>query len=235
MPRPCSNELPLVETWGEVYRFKGHKYPWAPDAYLAFPWRYIREKNVRPGSYLQVSRDGDIWTKYELPYYFGDGWELNGRPVIEGMIEQGMVRRGDEVWQFGTVRFTEHGGIMLGGVEHDGGYFDRFMRITQRLDGFVSLDAAHSPGVVTTKVFTFSGTGLFVNAKVKGSLRAALQDSEGKTIPGFGLEDCETFKGDKTNRLISWKDGRNAGQLQDRPVRLLIELVDGKLYAIQFK
>lgn len=56
-------------------------------------------------------------------------------------MEQGMTRRGDEIWQYGTVRFTEHGGALYGGVEHEGGYGDRLLRLVQRLDGFVSLDA----------------------------------------------------------------------------------------------
>ncbi len=235
MPRPCSGELPLVNTGGEVYRMKAHKYSWAPDVYVAFPWRFIREQNVRPGSFLEVSRDGDIWKVYDAPYYFGSGWELNGREVIEGLMEQGMVKRGNEIWQFGTVRFTEHGGAMLGGVEHDGGYFDRFVRLTQRLDGFVSLDSSGaSAGTILTKIFTFSGLKLCVNANVQGRLRVEIQDIEGHGIKGFELNECEPVCGDNTCHFVQFKSGRNPGELQGQPVRLYFELFDSKLYSFEF-
>ena len=235
MVRPCEGELPLMETWGEVYRFKGHKYPWAPDAYLAFPWRYDRARNIRLGSYLQVSRNGTDWTRYEPPYYFSGGWELNGRLVKEGMIEQGMVLRGDKIWQFGTTRFTEHGGIMLGGAEHDGGYFDKFIKLTQRLDGFVSIDAMDgAKGIIQTKPLIFEGQELYINAKAKGFLRAELRDGGGNPIDGYNLGDCIAFTGDKTHTPIRWRESGNAARLQGGPIRILFELLDAKLFSFQF-
>ena len=55
------------------------------------------------------------------PYYLGPGWQLDDRQVLEALMEKGMIRRGDEIWQYGNVRFTEHGGALYGGVEHEGG------------------------------------------------------------------------------------------------------------------
>ena len=235
MPKPASGELPLIDTGGEVYRFYASKYAGAPDAYVGFPWRYVREVNVRPGSVLMTSRDGATWRRYEPPYYFKPGWVLEGRTVLEALMEPGMILRGDEVWQYGTVRFTEHGGVLYGGVEHDGGYHDRLLRIVQRLDGFVSLDAGASPGTAVTRPLRFAGDRLTLNVASKGRVRVALQDEAGNGIPGFGVDDCDPIRGDSVRHLVTWKKSADLSRLAGKTVRIRFELSDAKLYALQFK
>jgi hypothetical protein len=208
---------------------KAIKYPWAPDVYLAFPWRYNLAENIRPGSFIMVSRDGERWTRYESPYYLESGWALNGRTVVEALMEQGMIRRGERIWQFGTVRFTEHGGALYGGVEFEGGIHDRLLRLTQRLDGFVSLDAGPDGGFALTKPLTFKGARLTINVAAKGSVRVAILDASGKTIPGF--ESAEV-SGDSVSKEIQWP--ADLTSLEGKPVRLRFELRDAKLFAFQF-
>lgn len=225
-PKPAGGEFPILECGGEVYRMKAVKYPWAPDVYLAFPWRYKLAQNIRPGSFIMVSRDGERWTRYEAPYYFGSGFDLDGRTVLEALMEQGMVRRGARIWQFGTVRFTEHAGALYGGVEHEGGIHDRFLRLSQRLDGFVSLDAGPDGGVAVTKPFTFKGTRLMINAK--GSVRVSMLDESGKPLPGF--EGAEAT-GDSVSQEVRLS---TLSALEGKVVRLRFELRDAKLFAFQF-
>jgi hypothetical protein len=235
LPKPTDQEFPVVDAGGQAYRLKGIKYPWAPDTYLAFPWRYVGKKNIRPGSPMMVSRDGENWTLYEPPYYFASGWELDGRKVLEALSEQGMVRRGDEIWQYMTVRFTEHGGALYGGVEHEGGVHDRVVRTTQRLDGFVSLEnETGKPGIAVSKPFTFKGQKLEVNAIVKESLKVALLDADGKPIDGFTVADCKPVKGDSVRHVIEWKNGSNVSTLAGKTCQLWLELDDAKLFALQF-
>ena len=233
-PKPVSGELPLIDTGGQVYRFKAIKYPWAPDVYLAFPWRFIHEGNIRPGSFLMVSRDGESWTRYEAPYYFASGFELDGRTVLEALMEQGMVRRGDEIWQFGTVRFTEHGGILYGGVEHEGGYYDRLLRLVQRLDGFVSLDAGEEGGTVVTRPLVFEGSRLVLNVAAEGSLRVGLLDETGQPLTGMSLADCDPIQADSTRHEVTWRGEADVRRLAGEVVRLQFELKDTKLFALQF-
>jgi hypothetical protein len=231
---PVRGELPLIDTGGQVYRFKAHKYPWAPDTYVAFPWRYIADGNIRPGSFLMVSRDGENWKGYEPPYYFASGWELDGRKVLEALTEHGMIRRGDEIWQYGTVRFTEHGGVLYGGVEHEGGTHDRLLRLTQRLDGFVSLDTKTGTGTVVTKPLVFEGQKLELNISARGSARVALLDEAGRPLAGFDLEDCDPAQTDSVRQTVTWKKRSEVGRLAGKVVRLKFELEDTKLYAFQF-
>jgi hypothetical protein len=229
-----SGELPLVDTGGQVYRFKGIKYPWAPDVYLAFPWRFVAEGDLRPGSFLAVSRDGESWTRYEPPYYFNSGWEIEGREVMEALSEQGMVRRGDEIWQFATVRVTTHGGIRYGGHENDGSMYDRLLKYTQRLDGFVSLDATSETGIALTRPFVFDGNRLQLNVAAGGFVRVAVLDETGREIEGYGSADCDAVSTDSIRRAVTWNGRSDLGRLSGRTVRLRFEMQDAKLYALQF-
>ena len=235
MPKPISGELPFVDAGGEVYRFYSHKYGAAPDVFLAFPWRYIRDANVRPGSVMMTSRDGVQWKIFEPPYYFAAGFNFGGRTVLEALMEPALIVRGDEVWQYGTVRFTEHGGALYGGVEHEGGYFDSLLRLVQRLDGFVSLDAGTTTGTVMSKPLAFGGRSLTLNVAAKGAVRVALLDESGKPLPGYRLEDCDPVRSDSVRQIVTWKGKPDVGALAGKTVRLQFEMTDAKLYAFQFK
>lgn len=236
LARPISGEVPLIDTGGQVYRFKAVKYRWAPDTYLAFPWRYVAEENVRPGSFLMVSRDGEHWIRYEDPYYFEAGWSLDGRKVLEALMEDGMIRRGDRIWQFATVRFTEHGGVLYGGKEHEGGVHDRLLRLEQRLDGFVALEAGKETGRVITKPFVFHGSKLFLNLAAQGSARVGFLDENNRPIPGYSLADCEPIRADSVAYAVSWRgSGESVEALAGRVVKLEFELTDTKLFALQFR
>ena len=233
LSEPTSGELPIVDTGGQVYRFKAHKYEWAPDTYLAFPWRFLKEDNVRPGSFLMVSRDGVNWKRYEYPYYFASGWDLNDRKVIEALTEHGMIRRGDEIWQYGTVRFTEHGGVMYGGVEFEGGIHDRLMLLKQRLDAFVSLDAGSSLGTVTPLPLIFRGKQLVININATASAKVAITDENGKAFPGFGFDDCDQIKGDFVAKTVTWNGNFSVEAMAGKTVRLNFLMKNTKLFAFE--
>ena len=235
LPKPTPQEFPPIDCGGQVYRFKGAKYAHAPDVYLAFPWRYVGKDNIRPGSFLMVSRNGDNWTRYEPPYYFPSGWQFNGRKVLEGLSEQGLMRRGDELWQYMTVRFTEHGGALYGGKEHDGSGYDRLVRLTQRLDGFVSLDLNKSGAWAETRPLVFGGSRLEINANVPGELRASLLDADGKPLPGLDAAACLPIRGDSVRHIVRWKDSPDLKRHVGSVVRLRLEGRDAQVYAIQFK
>jgi hypothetical protein len=234
-----TEELPIAigpDAQGrEVYRSKAVKYPWAPDTYVAFPWRYKKEGNVRPGSDLAVSRDGAHWHSYGEPFYLSSDWELEGRRVVEALMDHGMARRGDEVWQYATARFTAHGGAAYGGEEYEGGMHDRLVRLRQRLDGFVALEAGPASGSATTRALTFQGGRLSLNLAATGRVRVALLDARGQPLPGFGIEECDAIHGDALRQVVRWRGDPDVGRLAGRAVRLRFELQNAKLYAFQFR
>jgi hypothetical protein len=102
-----------------VYVPKADKYPWAPDAYLAFPVLYFDyEQPLEPAvrrvlfedkarglgsgqveTQTAVSRDGVHWRRLPSPAYLPVG-EYQGRHLHQIYIAEGMIRRGDEIWQY---------------------------------------------------------------------------------------------------------------------------------------
>jgi len=109
-------------------------------------------------------------------------------------------------------------------------------RLVQRLDGFVSADAAYDGGQLTTLPMVFEGKHLFLNVDTGalGSVRVELQDGEGRIIPGFGQDDCASINGNYVERLVNWKGKDDLSALAGRVVRLRFIMRSTKLYAFQF-
>ncbi|CAN5483171.1 hypothetical protein BH09VER1_BH09VER1_55190 [soil metagenome] len=223
--------VPIFKTVdGEVYRSRPSKYVGAPDAYLAFAWRLNVATDCRRTE-LGVSRDGRSWSFYGAssgnPPYVDVGWKLkSGLVVKEAIALHGLIYRGDEVWQYVAAKTVPH---------DDANPASRVLRLVQRRDGFVCVDATGEVGLITTKPFTFAGRELVVNAISKGGLRAALLGQDGRELPGFGLADCEVFQGDAVNAALKWRGGKSVEGLAGKTVRLRVELKDAKLFAFQFR
>jgi hypothetical protein len=203
---------------GEVYRIRAIKYPWAPDVYLAFVWRYSSDNDEVRHIDMGVSRDGDNWT------WFGTNWYIPLGEQEEELTLYGLIRRGDKIYQY----VDEGGG-------HGGSTQRVYYRYTQRLDGFVSLDAGSSVGTATTLPLKFKGSSLALNVKATGSVKVAITDSNGKAIAGFGFDDCNVINGDSTDKTVTWKSGKSVKALQGKAVRLQFQMQDAKLYAFEFK
>ena len=101
-----------------------------------------------------------------------------------------------------------------------------------RRDGFASLDAGSAEGSLTTRLVTFRGRHLFVNAETSGGeLRAEVLDRDGTPIPGLTRAACEAVRGDGTQQPVRWKGGAELAQVAGRPVKIRFHLRGGKLYA----
>jgi hypothetical protein len=135
----------------------------------------------------------------------------------------GLIRRGDEIWQY-----ADYGGA------HGGGNRRTYARLTQRLDGFVSLDAGEKSGWVTTRPLIFKGRRLMLNVAAQGSMRVAVLDEKGNELKGFGLADCDPVIGDATSYLVRWRKNIDLSELAGKVVRLKFELKNTKLYAFKF-
>jgi len=101
-----------------------------------------------------------------------------------------------------------------------------------RRDGFASMNAQSTPGILLTRPITFSGKYLFVNAMAnQGILRAEIQDLDGNPIAPYTLENSVPFSDDSTIAQMHWNSEADLTQLAGQPVRILFELTDGALYA----
>jgi hypothetical protein len=159
----------------DIYITKAQKYPWAPDTYFAFPIVYFHyEKDGPPTRHIlmhpslgrgsgpvetqiSVSRDGVNWKRFSRPTYVGIGRQA-GRNVYTAYIAHGMVRRGEEIWQyyFGESQYhSAHKKDEAGRAVY---------RLIQRLDGFISMDSPYDREVtVVTKPLVFKGNRLLLN------------------------------------------------------------------------
>lgn len=227
--------------WTDIYDPEVVQYPWADDAYFAFPAlnHFHPDSPIRNHSRLEVgmcvSRDGINWKWPSLEAYipFGAGGrEHNG--MIYSML--GMIRRGDEIYQYHCATDIEHIG-QLGKIY---GYkkllnSGRIYRTVQRLDGFVSADFGHSGGELLTPILQFSGRELQLNVKAKkDENRVAVCDEKGTPISGFGLKDCRSIAADSVRNIVSWKKRSGLESLAGRPIRLRFQMKNAKLYAFQF-
>jgi len=227
-------ELPLHivnDGRGHVYRARPAKYAWAPDVYLNFVWRGGASGPHNPDSGyfwtdLGVSRDGLKW-KYYDPGYIEAGKDFDGETIVSAIASMGIIRRGAELWNYGSIRTKTKSG--------EDGTKGGLFRFTQRLDGYVSLNADDQAGTATTKPFTFAGERLIVNLKAPaGQLRVGLVNADGSPIAGFGLDDCTPLTADSIEVAVNWKSGAKLSDLAGKPVRMQLELRNGKLYAFQF-
>jgi hypothetical protein len=96
-----------------------------------------------------------------------------------------------------------------------------------RRDGFASMDAGASPGMLTTRPVIFKGEHLFVNIHApKGGLRVEALDETGRISA-----TSEPMSGDSTKLLIQWKSGSSLASLSGKPVRFRFHLTNGQLYS----
>ncbi|MDQ7817955.1 MAG: LamG-like jellyroll fold domain-containing protein [Melioribacteraceae bacterium] len=233
----------------DVYVAKAMKYPWAPDTYIAFPTIYFHYKNSFPetrsilnekkyqrGSgpletQLAVSRDGRNWKRLARPVYIGTG-KHDGRTVNTAYIAHGMVRRGNEIWQYYFGESQYHSSHVTD-PEGRGVY-----RVIQRLDGFVSLDSPYEKeAVVKTKPFTFEGNRLTLNidTDAAGYAQAGFADETGKPVEGFSVDDCIYINGDFLETEVEWLNkGKDISSLQGKTLQLVFRMRGSKLYSMQF-
>lgn len=233
----------------DVYVPKCVKYAWAEDAYLAFPIMYFhyhgdgpetRQALGRPDAergsgpletQLSVSRDGVHWKRYPRPAYVGIGRHA-GLDLKKAYMGHGMVRRGEEIWQYYV------------GSEQYHSFFrkqpsarEAIFRVVQRLDGFVSADTPYTGGTLTTRPLVFSGNRLVLNldTDAAGYAQVGLLDEEGQPMEGFSLDDCIYLNGDFIDAEVEWlTTGKDVSQLAGRRVQVVVHSRGTKLYSMQF-
>jgi len=231
----------------DIYVPKCVKYPWAPDTYLAFPLMYFhyhdegprtrqelgrRERNRGSGpleTQVAVSRDGITWKRYPRPAYIEIG-RHDGFDIHKNYIGHGMVRRGDEIWQyyFGSEQY--HSSWSTKGRE-------AVFRVVQRLDGFVSADTPYGGGQLVTRPLTFDGDRLVLNIDTgaTGYAQVGLLQANGTPIEGFSIDDCVYINGDHVEIEVEWLGkGTDISALAGRPIKVVVQSRGTKLYSMQF-
>ena len=254
-----SREIPTVMAADEqdpenlhLYTSAVVKYPFAPNVYFAFPaafqlykgadWQ-ARACNTADGTFevqFAASRDGIAWNRWRQSYVSAGVHEgLDLRMVSMG---PGMVRRGRLLYQYFVGCTFTHGRPVVWDKDMEnraewlkkdrGGIYCA----TQRVDGFVSMNADNKGGTLTTRPLLFNGDRLCLNLHTagSGSARVALLGADGNPLPGFTADDCEPISADAIDHEVRWKQGPEVAALSGKPVRVQLTMRNAELYALQF-
>jgi hypothetical protein len=258
---PSIDNLPVVLAadkddgpHSDIYYNASTLYPWAQDVYLMNQTHFRhfspqRNPFIRPrqaGQWedfgmlevqMAVSRDGINWQRPSREAYFptglADEWDR-----WYAVMGPGIIRRGNYLYQYYYSSGRLHDSVILR-PEYDEAakQLGGVGVVRQRLDGFVSADADHRGGWLTTPLLTFSGKRLRLNIDT-GSMGTAfveMQDVEGRPIAGFALADCEEVGGNFIDQQVYWKANSDVSSLIGKPVRLHFRLKRAKLYAFHFE
>ena len=239
----ASHEVPIVFGYDDQdpagsdhYNPACVQYPWAERAYFMFPSPYRHFPNPPIGRFgndglvdiqMALSRDGANWSRLSRDPYVSLGTEdeADSRQMYMAV---GMVRRGKRIFQYYGGCRTSHGEVPSrpGPIN----------RLEQRLDGFVSADAAFESGEFTTPTLAFTGTRLVlnINASAMGTCNVEILDGQGHAFPGFSLADCDEIGGNYVEKTVSWKGKTDLSLLSGRPVRLRFAARACKVFAFQF-
>ena len=102
-----------------------------------------------------------------------------------------------------------------------------------RLDGFMYLESAGGPGILGTRPLFWLGGALRLNLQSGHETRVQVTDTQGRTIEGYGFEDCQPFVGDELFWEPRWQNGLSMASLSNQMLRLEISLENARLYAIR--
>lgn len=240
------------DSYSDIYYNAFTPYPFAQDVGLMFTaqFRHMtkqRQPFVRPRVpdqwedfglleiQLAISRDGVAWQRPSREPYFptglADEWDR-----WYAVMAPGIVRRGNYLYQYynssgrlhdsATLRAEYESTTDLGGIG----------ALRHRLDGFISADADHTGGHITTPVITFTGGRLQLNIDTgaMGTARVEIRDANNSPITGYTLADCEEIGGNFIDQTVYWNGKADLAQIVGQPVRLHFKLTRAKLYAFQF-
>ena len=188
----------------------------------------LKDRPKRNEVSLGFSRDGFHWDRPDR------------RPFV-GVSE----RRGD--WNWGNVQSAGGGCLIVGdilyfyfsgrrgnsdstNVSSDAGSSTGLAFL--RRDGFASMDAGETEGTLTTRLVTFRGKYLFVNAgSDRGELRVEVLDAHGEVVPPFSRTLCAPIRSNKTLQAVRWNGVKDLGKVAGLQVKFRFYLRNGHLYS----
>jgi hypothetical protein len=197
------------------------------DLYIGMLWMfYIDHTNVgRINFQLCHSRDGIHWQRDPERRTFmdngpPDAWDANDmRAACRAVILE------DRVLIYYAGSRAHHG---------TGGMGEKGMDIglaTLRRDGWVSLDAGDTPGILRTRPFVHPGGDLYLNVDAAaGSVKARLIGAGGAPLPGFASAHPIT-----ADALAARVDFDRAGESPEgKAVQIELEMQHAQLYSFWF-
>jgi len=228
--------------------------------YSASPFRYhglhmalIERFHVTPDVLdpeLSFSHDGRAWSRPReraafIPRGAPGAWDSGWISFISGA----------PIPSRGRLLFF-YSGRAHGHYHHDAFAFKAIGVAALRVDGFASLYAQETPGLLLTPPMRWPGGELALNAdprrdlagvprRCSGEVAAEVRSADGKPLRGFSFADSvpvthntsasnELAQGeDDASSTVTWKSGRRMAALKGRSLRLALRLRDAHLFSFK--
>jgi hypothetical protein len=214
-----------------LYKNAATPYYRRPDIYLMFPKRFLPERRLDPAHepglsdiVFMFSREGRRWNRRFMEAFIRPGRDLNNWHHRAIEVGQGLVPTGTGEMSLYLVANYYTPAVHI-------------RRLALREDGFTSVHASYNGGEFTTKPLRSQGRELVLNyaTSAAGSIRVEVQDTAGRALPGFALDDALEIYGDELERVVAWKAGMDLGGISGQPVRLRFVMRDADLYSLRFR
>ena len=241
-----SKEMPTAFGYDETdpvesdhYNPAAVEYLWAQSAYFMFPSAYMHHPSPPPNDglldiQLAVSRDGVEFTRPQRRPYVPLGLAGDVDSQCQYMAV-GMLRVGSCIYQY-------YGGYSVSHGRHNEARTQKrrqgsLCAVRQRLDGFMSADAAYTGGELLTPPMSFEGgrLELNINASAMGACQVGILDAQGEPIEGYSADECDFIHGNHVARAVTWGGKEDVSALTGRTVRLHFVMRATRLYAFQFR
>lgn len=215
------------------------------DMYLGF-LEVFHTTYRRLDTQLLASHDGRAWSRVcEGEVFLPNGPEGAFDSFWAFPAASPPIRVGDELWFYYAGRGHPHTSPpppIWPGEDETGALRQSYWACTglarMRLDGFASLDTSGEPGdVVTVPLQLSAARELVVNANADrfppGSswLKVGFTDLSMEPLAGYGLDDCDEFRGDAVEHVVTWRGSSDLSQLPPGPVRLHFRSMNTRLYS----
>ena len=178
---------------------------------------------------LAVSRDGLNWSravdrKIILPFgpvgSWDGGWAFpSSNPPIRVGDRLFIYYQGRRTFHWGTRPYS----FVQGGETYEVndpryGHIGAIGLAFMRVDGFASMKAEGSPGVLLTRPLMLpKGRQLTINAMAKGSIKVAVLDESGRPLPKFALDESIEVTGDSLEHRVRWKQAGEGTRIERPP------------------
>ncbi len=222
-----------------LYTNATHPYFRAPQTLIAMPFRFSPQKQVLSeealirfevdptqqkgvsDAVLMTSRGGNVYDRKFLTSFIRPGTDQRNWAARSNMPALGIIPTGETEMSFFVTRAYGTPDVYL-------------ERMTLRKDGFAAIHAGFEEGFALTKPIMLRGNTLNVNysTATKGYIKIVLLDDNGKEIPGFGEADAVEVTGDQIDGKITWKSGKNIGELVNKKVHIKIIARDADIYSL---
>lgn len=170
-----------------------------------------------------------------------DSFHFHRVPSRQRLIDLGPEGAWDDGMVFGSADWVEMGDewwIYYGG--HDGPHEARDRKagiglVTLRKEGFASLRGPAGGGVVCTRLLTWPGGELVINANAGqgGEVKVRVSDAFRKPVQGYGFDEGKAFTGDSIEHVFAWKGGHTLAALAGTQLHLEFYLRDADLFSFR--